>query len=84
MYVHFFSVKMAMPASEPESSPKYKQHVKLKNSLAAALGKFCQDNMVFADFVHVTGRVSFNVDNREVNTEKIFMHACACFGGITV
>ena len=42
-----------------------------KNKILALLNdtlvQFCHNNLYFVEFVHVTGRVSFNLDNREVS-----------------
>jgi hypothetical protein len=40
---------------------------KILTLLNESLVDFCHDNLYFVEFVHITGRFSFNVDNREVS-----------------
>ena len=50
---------------------KSETSLQLKKLVQGALVQVCQIHFNYIDFVHVTGRLVFNVDNREVHTSPV-------------
>lgn len=52
---------------------KSETNLHLKRLVQGALVEVCQAHFNYIDFVHVTGRLVFNVDNREVGRSFCFL-----------
>ena len=61
----FFLFSLAMSTSE--------RSLLLKRLVHGALVDVCQVHFNYIDFVHVTGRLVFNVDNRKVSRGSVFL-----------
>ena len=55
------------PSKIPEDTSGKHDKNHIQSLLNESLVEFCHNNLYFVEFVHISGRFSFNVDNREVS-----------------